>query len=84
MNFHVFEMWIGMNIYDHRNVLALLKQHRERPEKFRPDPEFEQGLHFKYMKVGFGLKPKCRSSHLTVKLHGKGDRSFVCFFFSLV
>ena len=29
MNFHVFEKWIGMNIYDHRNVLALLKQQRE-------------------------------------------------------
>ena len=22
MNFHVFEMRIGMNVYDHRNVLA--------------------------------------------------------------
>lgn len=32
MNFHVFEMWIGRNdfVYDHRNVLALLKQLRER------------------------------------------------------
>ena len=32
MNFHVFEMWIEMNdfVYDHRNVLALLKQQRER------------------------------------------------------
>jgi len=32
MNFHVFEMWIGMNdfVYDHRDVLALLKQQRER------------------------------------------------------
>ena len=24
MNFHVFEMRIGMNVYDHRTVLALL------------------------------------------------------------
>ena len=29
---HVFEMRIGMNEFDHR-ILALLKQHRERPEK---------------------------------------------------
>ena len=28
---HVFEMWIGMNEFDHR-ILALLKQQRERPE----------------------------------------------------
>ena len=34
--FHVFEMWIGMNEFDHR-ILALLKQHQEKPEKlFRP------------------------------------------------
>ena len=51
MNFYVFEMWIGMNIYDHRNVLALLKQQRESPEKFRPDPGFEQGLHIKCIKI---------------------------------
>ena len=32
---YVFEMRIGMNDFDHR-ILALLKQQRERPEKFRP------------------------------------------------
>ena len=41
MNFHVFEMRMGMNIYDHPNVLALLKQQLERPEKFRPEQGFE-------------------------------------------
>ena len=34
--FHVLEMRIGMNEFDHR-LLALLKQHRERPERaFEP------------------------------------------------
>ena len=38
MNFHVFEMQIGMNVYDHCSVLALLKQEREKPEaSSRPD-----------------------------------------------
>ena len=31
--FHVFEIKIGMNEFDHR-ILALLKQQRERPESF--------------------------------------------------
>ena len=39
-SFHVFEMWIGMNEFDHC-ILALLKQQRERPENFNP--------HFKHM-----------------------------------
>ena len=30
---HVLELRIGMNVHDHRKVLALLKQQRERPEK---------------------------------------------------
>ena len=34
--FHVFEMRVGMNEFDHR-VLALLKRQRERPEKSNPD-----------------------------------------------
>ena len=38
--FYVFEMWIGMNEFDHR-ILALLKQQRERPEKFKPDWGFK-------------------------------------------
>ena len=38
--FHVFEMRIGMNEFDHR-ILALLEQQRERPEKFRPERGFE-------------------------------------------
>ena len=34
--FHVFEMQIGMNEFDHR-ILALLEQQRERPERgFEP------------------------------------------------
>ena len=32
MNFHVCEMLIGMNVYDHCNVLVLFKQQKERPE----------------------------------------------------
>ena len=28
--FHVFEMWIGVNEFDH-HILVLLKQQRERP-----------------------------------------------------
>ena len=36
----VFEMQSGMNEFDHR-ILALLKQQRERPEKFRPERRFE-------------------------------------------
>lgn len=34
-------MRVGMNEFDHRNVLAQLKQQRERPEKFRPERGFE-------------------------------------------
>ena len=32
--FQVFELQIGMNEFDHRSFLSLLKQQRERPEKF--------------------------------------------------
>ena len=36
--FHIFEMWIGMNEFDHC-ILALLKQQRERSEQgFEPWP----------------------------------------------
>ena len=35
--FHVFELRIRMNEFDHRSFLSLLKQQRERPEKFRPE-----------------------------------------------
>ena len=38
--FLVFEMQIGMDEFDHR-ILALLKQQRQRPEKFRPERGFE-------------------------------------------
>ena len=38
--FHVFEMRIRMNEFDHR-ILALLEQQRERPEKFRLERGFE-------------------------------------------
>ena len=41
--FHVFEMRIGRTEFDHR-ILALLKQQRERPEKFRPERGFEPDL----------------------------------------
>ena len=34
----VFEMRSEMTEFDHR-ILALLKQQRERPEKFRPEPD---------------------------------------------
>ena len=36
----VFEMRCGMNEFDHR-ILALLKQQRERPKKFRPERGFK-------------------------------------------
>ena len=36
MNFHVFELQIGINEFDHCNVLMLLKQEQERSEKFKP------------------------------------------------
>ena len=39
--FHLFELRIGMNEFDHRSFLSLLKQQRERPEKFRPQRIFE-------------------------------------------
>ena len=32
----IFEMWSGMNEFDHR-ILALVKQQREKPETFRPE-----------------------------------------------
>ena len=34
--FHVSELQIGMNEFDHRSFLSPLKQQRERPEFFRP------------------------------------------------
>ena len=34
-------MRIGLNEFDHRIVLTLFKQQRERPEKFSPDQGFE-------------------------------------------
>ena len=37
---HVFQMRIGMNEFD-RSILTLLKQQRERPEKFKPERGFE-------------------------------------------
>ena len=37
---HVFEMRIGMNEFDYR-ILALLEQHLERPETFRPERGFK-------------------------------------------
>lgn len=36
MNFHVSELQIGINEFDHRNALMLLKQEQERSEKFKP------------------------------------------------
>ena len=39
--FHVFKMWIGMNEIDHLMLALLNKQHREMPEKFRPEWGFE-------------------------------------------
>ena len=33
---HVFELQIGMNEFDHHSFLLLLKQQREKLEKFRP------------------------------------------------
>ena len=38
---HLLERRIGMNVKDHRSFSALLKQQRERPEKFRPERGFE-------------------------------------------
>ena len=38
--FHVFGMRIGMNEFHHR-ILALLKQQRERSEKFRAERGFK-------------------------------------------
>jgi len=37
---HVVELQIGMNVYDERTILVLLKQQQERPEKFRPEERF--------------------------------------------
>ena len=37
----VFEMWCGMNEFDH-HILSLLKQQPERSEKFKPKQGFEQ------------------------------------------
>ena len=34
--FHAFELRLGMNEFDHRSFILLLKQQRERLEKFRP------------------------------------------------
>ena len=41
--FHVFEMRIGMNEFDH-HILVLLKQQQERPETFRPEQESNPDL----------------------------------------
>ena len=41
--FHVFEMWIGMNEFDH-SILAVFKHQRERPEKFRPEWAFDPDI----------------------------------------
>ena len=38
---HVLELRIGLNVYDHRSVLALLKQQKERSEKSRLERVFE-------------------------------------------
>ena len=38
--FHVSEMRIGMNEFDHL-ILSLLKQQQEGPEKFRPEWGFK-------------------------------------------
>ena len=39
--YDVLELRIGINVDDHRSVLALLKKQRERPEKFSPERGFE-------------------------------------------
>ena len=40
--FHVFELRIEMNEFDHRSFfISPLKQQRERPEKFGPERGFE-------------------------------------------
>ena len=43
--FHVLELRIGTNKFDHRSFLSLFKQQRERPKKFRCTGSTDGALH---------------------------------------